>query len=187
MRSATSIPRTATRRPLVITAGQQARSILPLQAFLYAERASEFPRPYVKFSVEPARAEDVPAAIARAYYVAMQPPCGPTFVSVPIDDWTHPTQPIEARQVSRELGPDASAMKALAAALSASKHPALVVGPGVDRAGAVDLMVQGRGEGKSVGLGQPVLGALQFPGAASAIRGLPACLAGAAFGRASRA
>ena len=75
--------------PLVITAGQQARSILPLQAFLYAERASEFPRPYVKFSVEPARPEDVPAAIARAYYVAMQPPCGPTFVSVPIDDWTH--------------------------------------------------------------------------------------------------
>ena len=39
--------------PLVITAGQQARSILPLEPFLYAERASEFPRPYVKFSVEP--------------------------------------------------------------------------------------------------------------------------------------
>jgi benzoylformate decarboxylase len=128
--------------PLVITAGQQARSILPLQAFLYAERASEFPRPYVKYSIEPARAEDVPAAIARAYYVAMQPPCGPTFVSVPIDDWTHPTQPIEARHVSRELGPDASAMQALAAALAASKSPALVVGPGVDRAQAVDLMVR---------------------------------------------
>ncbi len=128
--------------PLVITAGQQARSILPLQAFLYAERASEFPRPYVKFSVEPARAEDVPAAIARAYYVAMQPPCGPAFVSVPIDDWTHPTQPVEARQVSRELGPDRSAMQALASALAASKHPALVVGPGVDRAQAVELMVR---------------------------------------------
>jgi benzoylformate decarboxylase len=127
--------------PLVITAGQQARSILPLQAFLYAERASEFPRPYVKFSVEPARAEDVPAAIARAYYTAMQPPCGPTFVSVPIDDWTHQTQPVEARHVSRELGPDPSAMQALAAALSASKNPALVVGPGVDRAQAVDLIV----------------------------------------------
>jgi benzoylformate decarboxylase len=128
--------------PLVITAGQQARSIMPLQAFLYAERASEFPRPYVKYSVEPARAEDVPAAIARAYYVAMQPPCGPTFVSVPIDDWTHPAQPIEARSVSRELGPDGNAMNALVAALAASKHPALVVGPGVDRAQAVDLMVR---------------------------------------------
>jgi benzoylformate decarboxylase len=128
--------------PLVITAGQQARSILPLQAFLYAERASEFPRPYVKYSVEPARAEDVPAAIARAYYVAMQPPCGPTFVSVPIDDWTHPAQPIAARAVSRELGPDKDAMQALVAALSASKKPALVVGPGVDRAAAVGLMVE---------------------------------------------
>jgi benzoylformate decarboxylase len=128
--------------PLVITAGQQARSILPLQPFLYAERASEFPRPYVKFSVEPARAEDVPAAIARAYYVAMQPPCGPTFVSVPIDDWNHPTQPVEARTVSREIGPDPDAMKTLVAALATSQHPAFVVGPGVDRAEAVDLMVR---------------------------------------------
>ncbi|MBC9883361.1 benzoylformate decarboxylase [Bradyrhizobium sp. INPA01-394B] len=128
--------------PLVITAGQQARSILPLQAFLYAERASEFPRPYVKYSVEPARPEDVPAAIARAYYTAMQPPCGPTFVSIPIDDWTHATAPVEARKVSREIGPELDAMKALVAALGAAKHPALVVGPGVDRAGAVDLMVE---------------------------------------------
>ena len=128
--------------PLVITAGQQARSLLPLQAFLYAERASEFPRPYVKFSIEPARAEDVPAAIARAYYVAMQPPCGPTFVSVPIDDWNHPAQAVEARSISREFGPDASAMQALVKALSSSKQPAFVVGPGVDRARAVDLMVR---------------------------------------------
>jgi benzoylformate decarboxylase len=128
--------------PLVITAGQQARSILPLQPFLFAERASEFPRPYVKFAVEPARAEDVPAAIARAYYTAMQPPCGPTFVSVPIDDWTKPAQAIEARSVTRELGPDPDAIRGLAQALAASERPAFVVGPGIDRAQAVDLMVR---------------------------------------------
>jgi len=128
--------------PLVVIAGQQARSLLPLQAFLSAERASEFPRPYVKFSVEPARAEDVPAAIARAYYVAMQPPCGPTFVSVPVDDWTHSTQPVEARIISRELGPDPVAMGQLATALAASRRPALVAGPGIDRAQAVDLLVR---------------------------------------------
>src|SRR3982751_2714074 len=126
--------------PLVTTAGQQARSILPLQAFLYAERASEFPRPYVKYSVEPARPEDVPAAIARAYYTAMQPPCGPTFVSIPIDDWAHATAPVEARKVSREMAPEADATKALVAALGSAKHPALVVGPAVDRARCVDLM-----------------------------------------------
>jgi benzoylformate decarboxylase len=71
----------------------------------------------------------------------MQPPCGPTFVSVPIDDWSHQAQPLEARSVSREIGPDPDAMKMLVAALSASQRPALVVGPGVDRAQAVELMV----------------------------------------------
>ena len=128
--------------PLVITAGQQARSILPLQPFLFAERASEFPRPYVKFAVEPARPEDVPAAIARAYYVAMQPPCGPTFVSIPIDDWTHPARPVEARSVSRALHPDPDAIRGLAQALAASQNPAFVVGPAIDRAQAVDWMVR---------------------------------------------
>jgi len=167
--------------PLVITAGQQARSILPLQAFLYAERASEFPRPYVKFSIEPARAEDVPAAIARAYYVAMQPPCGPTFVSVPIDDWTRQTTALEARDVSRETSPDPDAMKALVAALAASERPALVIGPGVDRAQAVDGARCRKDQSR--GLDQSVFGALQFSGTASAVFRLPARLAGAAFGR----
>ena len=50
-------------------------------------QATELPKPYVKWSCEPARAEDVPLAIARAYYVAMQPPRGPVLVSIPADDW----------------------------------------------------------------------------------------------------
>ena len=149
--------------PVVIIAGQQARSIMPLQAFLYSERATEFPQPYVKFSVEPARPEDVPAAIARAYYVAMQPPCGPTFVSVPVDDWTHPAQPVEARQVSRELGPDPAAMKSLVAALSESKRPALVVGPGIDRAEAVDLMVKVAEKTKAAVWASPFSARCSFP------------------------
>src|ERR1700719_4312546 len=66
--------------PLVVTAGQQARSILAFEPFLYSEQAAQLPRPYVKWSSEPARAADVPAAIARAYYVAMQPPRAPAFV-----------------------------------------------------------------------------------------------------------
>src|SRR5215470_11521783 len=149
--------------PLVITAGQQARAILPLEPFLYSERASEFPRPYVKYSVEPARAEDVPAAIARAYYTAMQPPCGPTFVSIPIDDWAHPAQAVPARHVSREIGPDPTAMKALADALSASKQPALVVGPGVDRAAAVDLMVRVAEKSKAAVWVSPFSARCSFP------------------------
>ena len=72
----------------------------------------------------------------------MQPPCGPTFVSVPIDDWTQPTRPVTARNISRDLGPDREAMRALVAALGARKRPAFVVGPRVDHAQAVGLMVQ---------------------------------------------
>jgi benzoylformate decarboxylase len=73
--------------PLVIIAGQQTRAMLPTDPFLGARHAPEFPRPYVKWSIEPARAEDVPAAVAQAIYTAMQRPCGPVFVSVPEDDW----------------------------------------------------------------------------------------------------
>ena len=83
--------------PLVITAGQQARSILPFEPFLYSEQAAQLPKPYIKWSGEPARAADVPAAIARAYYVAMQPPRGPTFVSIPVDDWDRPCASLAAR------------------------------------------------------------------------------------------
>ena len=158
--------------PLVITAGQQARSILPLQAFLYAERASEFPRPYVKYSVEPARAEDVPAAIARAYYVAMQPPCGPTFVSVPIDDWTHPAQPIEARNVSRELGPDPRGDAGAGRGARRQQAPGARGRPRRRSRAGRRPDGAGRGEDQGRGLGQPVLGALQL--SPNVIRNSPA-------------
>ncbi len=50
--------------PIVITAGQQSRELLVGEPFLFSEQATELPRPYVKWAVEPARAADVPAAIA---------------------------------------------------------------------------------------------------------------------------
>ena len=55
------------RTPLIVTAGQQARAILPYDPFLASRDATELPKPYVKWSVEPARAADVPLAIAHAY------------------------------------------------------------------------------------------------------------------------
>jgi benzoylformate decarboxylase len=127
--------------PLVVTAGQQARSILPYEPFLFAERAAEFPRPFVKWSCEPARAEDVPAAIHRAWLVAMEPPCGPTFVSIPIDDWDHECKPFAARKVFAARMADGAAISACACALESAKRPAIVVGAGVARDGAWDEVV----------------------------------------------
>jgi benzoylformate decarboxylase len=130
------------RTPLVITAGQQARSILPTEPFLFSMQATELPKPYVKWSNEPARAQDVPAAIARAYYMAMQPPCGPTFVSIPVDDWDQRAEPLSARQVSTALRGAPDLLALLGEALDQAEHPALVVGAGIDRDGAWDLAVQ---------------------------------------------
>jgi benzoylformate decarboxylase len=128
--------------PLVIIAGQQTRAMLPTDPFLSARSAAEFPRPYVKWSIEPARGEDVPAAIAQGIYTALQRPCGPVFVSVPEDDWEVQTDPIEPRQVNVQFAPDPGALDRLADALNSSRHPALVVGAAVDQDGAWPLAIQ---------------------------------------------
>lgn len=128
--------------PLLITAGQQARSILPFDPFLGSMQAAELPRPYVKWSIEPARAQDVPLAIARAYYVAMTPPCGPVLVSIPSDDWDVPTQAVDAREVSRHLRADPGLLARIAQALDGARSPAIVVGAAVDRDGAWREAVQ---------------------------------------------
>lgn len=129
------------RTPLVITAGQQARSILPYEPFLFATQASKLPEPYVKWSNEPARGEDVPAAIARAYRIAMQAPCGPTFVSIPVDDWDRTCEPVPPRIVSRSLHPDPVLVDDVAGRLNRAARPVFVVGAGVDRDGAWDGVV----------------------------------------------
>ncbi len=127
--------------PLVVTAGQQARSILPFEPFLFAERAAEFPRPFVKWSCEPARAQDVPAALHRAWLVAMEPPCGPTFVSIPIDDWDRECAPFEPRVVHAGRAPEGRAIEECGAALTGARSPAIVVGAGVARDGAWDQVI----------------------------------------------
>ncbi|MBV8936220.1 MAG: benzoylformate decarboxylase, partial [Alphaproteobacteria bacterium] len=127
--------------PLVLTAGQQARSILPFEPFLFSEKAPEFPRPYVKWSCEPARAEDVPAAIARAYHTAMQPPRGPVFVSLPVDDWDRFCEPLPPRRVSSEVRGDARLLRKVAEKLSAADRPAFVAGASVARDDAWDEVI----------------------------------------------
>src|SRR5437763_832881 len=54
----------------------------------------------------------------------------------------HAAEPLQARSVSRNIGPDPEAIRSLPAALATSKRPALVVGPRVARAQAVGLMVR---------------------------------------------
>jgi benzoylformate decarboxylase len=121
------------RTPLVITAGQQARSLLAGEPYLFSEDPAALPRPYVKWSREPARAQDVPAAIARAYYVAMSPPRGPALVSIPVDDWDCPAGQVTPRQVSQVVRAAEDDLAELGAALVGARRPVLVVGAQVDQ------------------------------------------------------
>jgi benzoylformate decarboxylase len=129
------------RTPLVVTAGQQDRRHLALKPRLSGSMV-ELAQPYVKWAYEPSRAEDVPFAIARAYATAMQEPRGPVFVSIPMNDWEAQAPPFAHREVSNATAPDPRQLKKVAEMLCSSERPALVVGFGVDRAGAWDGVVE---------------------------------------------
>ncbi len=122
------------KTPLIVTAGQQTREMLLLEPWLTNTNATELPKPYVKWSYEPARAEDVPGALMRAYAAALQPPAGPVFLSIPMDDWEKTAErETPTRQISYRTAPDPELLEEAAAALSSAKNPALMFGPGVDR------------------------------------------------------
>jgi benzoylformate decarboxylase len=124
------------KTPLLVTAGQQTRAMLLLEPRLTSRRAPELAQPYVKWGYEPVRAQDVPAALQRAYATAVQPPAGPVFLSLPLDDWHQPADgrpPV--RRVSRRVAPDPDKLKEFADVLARSANPVLIAGAGIDRSG----------------------------------------------------
>jgi benzoylformate decarboxylase len=133
----------ANKAPLVITAGNQTRSLITLQANLTNRDATRMPHPLVKFSYEPPRAEDVPHAIARATHLATLPPKGPVFVSIPMDDWAAEVDESAAEhQLGRTVSGTAAAPVAdLADALAGASNPVLIAGPDIDASGAWDAAV----------------------------------------------
>lgn len=131
----------ANHSPVVITVGQQVRAQVTMQANLTNRDAIRVPDPFVKYSYEPARAEDVPLALAHAVHLASLPPMGPVMVSIPMDDWEVEMDAGEAqhvidRAVSGRATADPAAVSDLAARLKSASNPVLVAGPEIDAADA---------------------------------------------------
>jgi len=126
--------------PLVITAGQQDRRIIRTEPLLWGKQV-EFVRPYVKWSVEPHRAVDVPEAIERAYHVAMSEPRGPTFVSICMDGLDDACAAVVPREVSYRTAPDPAAIARAAEVLQRGSRVAIVAGAQADAAGATGDLV----------------------------------------------
>jgi benzoylformate decarboxylase len=96
----------------------------------------------VKWAYQPTRAQDVPGAIMRAYALALQPPSGPVYVSIPLDDWDQPALgPAVVRTVSARFAPDGDRLREFAKRISASKKLALVYGQEIERSGGWDAGV----------------------------------------------
>jgi len=122
------------KTPLIVTAGQQTREMLLMEPWLTNVEATMLPRPWVKWAYEPVRAEDVPAAFMRAIATALQPPAGPVFLSLPLDDWEKPCAgPAVVRTVSRRFAPDRARLAEFAKALSEASSPVLIYGAAIDR------------------------------------------------------
>ena len=138
----------ANKSPLVITAGQQYRSLMTLQANLANRDATRMPHPLVKWSYEPPCAQDVPHALARATHLASLPPRGPVFVSIPMDDWYAEVRSEDelrhqtTRTVTGAAQPDRGMIEDLARRLAEASNPAFVAGPDIDAAGGWDAAVR---------------------------------------------
>jgi len=151
--------------PMVILGGQQARKMLLGEPFLHARHATQLPEPYIKWAGEPARPQDVPALIAKAYHIADQHPKGPVFVAVPEDDWVRPADPLPlpAHTVRPAVVPDTAVLAEIAEALDNAARPALVAGPAVDAQGARYDLVRLAEKTQAAVLGSPVWPRGSFP------------------------
>ena len=131
------------RAPLVVLVGQQDRRHLAAEPFL-AGRLGGLAGDYPVWVDEPARAQDVPAALDRAWHEASAAR-GPALVIVPMDDWTAPAEPRAGSLTparlhrSAEIAP--AAVAELAGLLGDARAPALVVGAGADDAGAWQALI----------------------------------------------
>ena len=122
------------KTPLIVTAGQQAREMLLLEPWLTNVDATMLPRPWVKWAYQPVPAQDVPAAFMRAIATAVQPPAGPVFLSLPLDDWDQPCAgPAVVRTVANRVAPDPERLGEFAEVIRHASNPVLIYGAAIAR------------------------------------------------------
>ena len=136
--------------PILLTAGQHDQSFNFSEPILWADLPT-IARPFVKWSAEVRRIEDLPRAVHRAAKTALAPPTGPVFLSLPADvlnaeaelDLGAPTR------VAAGLRGERAAIEQAAALLARAERPTIIAG---------DAVAQRRAHGELVRLAE-LLGA----------------------------
>lgn len=123
--------------PLLITAGQYEVGYGLQEPLLYDDLVA-IAKPLVKWSFEVTRIEDLPRVVRRAAKIAMTPPMGPVFISLPgsvLDeeaeiDFGFPTR------IDAATRPNDDALNELADRLLAAKQPVMIAGREIANADA---------------------------------------------------
>ncbi|HEX7054668.1 MAG TPA: thiamine pyrophosphate-dependent enzyme [Burkholderiales bacterium] len=115
--------------PVILTAGQQEQGHGLLEPMLY-EPLVPVAQPLVKWAVEVTRAADLPRILHRAAKIALTPPTGPVFLSLPGDVLDETAEmdlgrPVRVDSANR---PSDEALKRIGELLLGAKRPAILAG-----------------------------------------------------------
>jgi benzoylformate decarboxylase len=115
--------------PVLITAGQQEQGHGLMEPLLY-DPLVPIAQPLVKWAIECTRVEDLPRIIRRAAKVALTPPTGPVFLSLPGDVLDGEAALDLGAPTRVELGvrPDDAVLNRLADRLLQARNPVLIAG-----------------------------------------------------------
>ena len=120
------------KTPLVVYAGQSPGRTLLQEPHLSGPLV-DMARPICKWAAQIHHAHDVPRALRRAFKVAMEPPQGPVFLSLPMDTLDEEAD-VEIRPTTYTNWrgrADAAGLAEVATLLVAADKPMLMVGDGV--------------------------------------------------------
>lgn len=128
--------------PVIVTAGQQEQGHGLTEPLLWGDLVP-MAAPVVKWATEVTRPGDLSLIFRRAAKVALTPPTGPVFISLP-GDVLLDSAPIDlgaASRVNSHTRPDDEALMALAQRLLGAKNPAIIAAQEVHTRDALNDLV----------------------------------------------
>jgi benzoylformate decarboxylase len=129
--------------PMLLTAGQHDQAMNLTEPILWSD-LPPVARPYVKWSHEITRLEDLPRAVRRAVKAAFAHPSGPVLISLPVDvlNAERELDLLESTRIAPRIRGDRAAVEAAADLLARASRPIMVSGDAVAHGDALGEIVE---------------------------------------------